>query len=80
MAKKSRWGRMVKLGGLTSRVSSSYLGQRISGVFQGEKDRESSLNNLHLKNALTKNSKPLIKPILLLAAEVRALRCTLDAP
>jgi len=48
---KSRVTRLVKLGGLTSRVSSSYLGQRVKGVFQGEARRSESLNALHLQNA-----------------------------
>ena len=51
MAKKSRLGRMMRLGGLTSKVSSSYLGQRITGAFQKEEQRKESLYRTHLKNA-----------------------------
>jgi predicted unusual protein kinase regulating ubiquinone biosynthesis (AarF/ABC1/UbiB family) len=43
--------RIARLGGLTSRISGSYLGQRIAGVFQDEETRESALRKLHLENA-----------------------------
>ncbi len=48
---KSKLSRMARLGGLTSRVSTSYLGQRIAGAFQGDEAREASLRQAHLKNA-----------------------------
>ncbi|MEC7986791.1 MAG: AarF/UbiB family protein [Myxococcota bacterium] len=51
MAKKSRWRRIAKLGELSTKVSSSYLGQRVTGMFQGKDDRELSLRSTHLKNA-----------------------------
>ncbi len=47
----SRIGRMARLGGLTSRVSGSYLGQRIKGVFQDADTRQEALHRLHLENA-----------------------------
>jgi predicted unusual protein kinase regulating ubiquinone biosynthesis (AarF/ABC1/UbiB family) len=47
----SKLGRMARLGGLSSRVSGSYLGQRIAGVFQDEDTRQAALRRLHLQNA-----------------------------
>ncbi len=47
----SKTGRLVRLGGLTSRVSGSYVGQRIKGVFQDEEKRAKALKKLHLDNA-----------------------------
>ena len=52
MAKsKSRLKRLAVLGGLTSKVSSSYLGQRIKGVFQSDEEQAESLEQLHIENA-----------------------------
>ena len=52
MAKsKSRLKRLAVLGGLTSKVSSSYLGQRIKGVFQSDEEQAESLERLHIENA-----------------------------
>jgi len=51
MAKKSRWGRIAKLTELSAKVSSSYLGQRVASVFQKDEDRESTLQETHLRNA-----------------------------
>jgi len=48
---KSRINRLARLGGLTSRVSGSYLGQRIKGVFQDADTRKDALHKLHLQNA-----------------------------
>jgi predicted unusual protein kinase regulating ubiquinone biosynthesis (AarF/ABC1/UbiB family) len=48
---RSKLGRMARLGGLSSRVGSSYLGQQVKSVFQSEEVRERALNRLHLKNA-----------------------------
>jgi len=47
----SRFGRIARLGGLTSRVSGSYLGQRIKGAFQDADTRRDALHKLHLENA-----------------------------
>lgn len=47
----SRLGRVARLGGLTSRVSGSYMGQRVIGVFQDEETRKKALAKLHLSNA-----------------------------
>ena len=49
MAKKL--SRLAKLGGLTSKVSSSYVGQRIKGVFQTDKEQKDALQRLHIENA-----------------------------
>lgn len=46
-----RLGRIARLGGLTSRVSSSYLGQRVVGAFQDEAARKDALDRLHRENA-----------------------------
>lgn len=51
MAKKTRWGRLAKLTELSAKVSSSYLGQRVAGVFQKDEERENSLQETHLRNA-----------------------------
>ena len=54
MAKKpprGKVGRLAKLGGLTSRVSGSYIGQRIRGAFQDEETRTQAMRRLHLDNA-----------------------------
>ncbi|MFT4974627.1 MAG: putative unusual protein kinase regulating ubiquinone biosynthesis (AarF/ABC1/UbiB family), partial [Myxococcota bacterium] len=54
MAKKpprSTVGRLARLGGLTSRVSGSYFGQRIRGAFQDEETRSEAMRQLHLQNA-----------------------------
>jgi len=54
MAKKptsSRLGRLARLGGLTSKVGSSYMAQQVTGLFQGEEARKQSRRKLHIKNA-----------------------------
>lgn len=51
MAKSSRWSRLAKLGGLTTRVTSSYLGQRVREVFQDKEVAEELKERLHLDNA-----------------------------
>ena len=51
MAKKTRWGRIAKLTELSAKVSSSYIGQRVAGVFQKNDERESSLRDTHRRNA-----------------------------
>jgi len=48
---RSKTGRLVRLGGLTSRVSGSYLGQRLKGAFQDEERRAKALKRIHLENA-----------------------------
>ncbi|MDG1479984.1 MAG: AarF/ABC1/UbiB kinase family protein [Myxococcota bacterium] len=48
---RSKMSRLARLGGLTSRVSGSYLGQRIRGAFQDEEGRAASLRKTHLENA-----------------------------
>ena len=49
--KNSRLRRMARLGGLSSRVGSSYLGQRVKGVFQDEELRQRAVDKLHIENA-----------------------------
>ena len=44
-------GRLARLGTLTSKVSGSYLGQRIRGTFQAEEARKESARKTHLANA-----------------------------
>lgn len=47
----SKLSRMAQLGALTTRVSSSYLGQKVAGMFQGEEARKASLDRTHHENA-----------------------------
>ncbi len=47
----SKLSRMAQLGALTTRVSSSYLGQKVAGIFQGEDERRASLERTHHENA-----------------------------
>ncbi len=49
MAKK--FSRLAKLSGLTSKVSSTYIAQRIKGVFQSEEDNDFAVRKLHVENA-----------------------------
>ncbi|MCB9794867.1 MAG: AarF/ABC1/UbiB kinase family protein [Alphaproteobacteria bacterium] len=54
MARKpptGRLSRVARLGGLTSRVGSSYLGQRVASVFQDEDKRRRAMERLHIDNA-----------------------------
>ncbi len=46
-----KFGRLARLGGLTSRVSGSYLGQRVKGAFQDRETRLRELDETHLRNA-----------------------------
>lgn len=47
----SRLGRFARLSGLSTAVSSSYLGQRVKGMFQDEDSRARSLLETHTRNA-----------------------------
>ena len=47
----SRLKRLATLGGLTSKVTSSYLGARVRDVFLDEDRRKSAMQRLHLQNA-----------------------------
>lgn len=47
----SKLSRLAQLGALTTRVSSSYLGQKVTGMFQGEDARKASLDKAHQDNA-----------------------------
>lgn len=47
----SKLSRMAQLGALTTRVSTSYLGQKVAGMFQGEDARRASLERTHHDNA-----------------------------
>ena len=43
--------RLAKLSGLTSKVSSTYIAQRIKGVFQSEERNEEEVQRLNIENA-----------------------------
>ncbi|MCB9684611.1 MAG: AarF/ABC1/UbiB kinase family protein [Alphaproteobacteria bacterium] len=47
----SRWKRIATLGGLTSKVSASYLGNKVREAFLDEEGRKESLARLHVENA-----------------------------
>ena len=54
MAKKtptSRWSRVARLGGLTTRVTASYVGNRIAGAFKDEEGRKEARKKAHIQNA-----------------------------
>jgi len=48
---KGKLGRLARLSGLTGRVTSSYVGRKVAGVFQDEDARRRALDKLHLRNA-----------------------------
>ncbi len=47
----SKFSRLGRLGALTTRVTGSYLGQAVGGIFQDEEARQRALQRLHLDNA-----------------------------
>ncbi|MDP8254838.1 MAG: AarF/ABC1/UbiB kinase family protein [Candidatus Alcyoniella australis] len=47
----TRGGRFFKLGGLSARVGSSYLGERIKDTFLSQDKRRDSLSKAHTRNA-----------------------------
>lgn len=47
----SKFSRLTRLGSLTTRVGSSYLGQRVAGIFQDEEGRRAALERVHQDNA-----------------------------
>ncbi len=47
----SKLSRLAQLGTLSTKVSGSYLGQRITGLFQDEEARKKSLDRTHVENA-----------------------------
>ena len=47
----SKLSRIAQLGALTTRVSGSYLGQRVAGIFQDEDGRRAALDRTHNANA-----------------------------
>lgn len=51
MAKPSRLSRLAKLGGLTSRVTGSYLGNKVKDAFRNPEMRQKARDKLHLDNA-----------------------------
>ena len=51
MAKQKKLSRLMRLSGLGAKVSSSYMGQRISSAFRGESSQKDKRHKLHLKNA-----------------------------
>lgn len=50
-APTTRLGRLARLGGLTSRVGSSYLGQQVRAVFADDEGRADALRQAHIDNA-----------------------------
>ena len=48
---KSKLGRLARLGGLTSRMTSAYVGSRLASAFQDEDARHRTMSRLHLENA-----------------------------
>lgn len=51
MAKPSRFSRLAKLGGLTSRVTGSYLGNKVKDAFRDAEMRKKARERLHIDNA-----------------------------
>lgn len=51
MAKRSRLGRLATLGGLTTRLSSSYVGQRIKEAFSDEEGRQALRDRFQMQSA-----------------------------
>lgn len=47
----SKWSRLAKLSAVTTRVGSSYLGNRVASLFQDEETRKQKLDEVHLQNA-----------------------------
>jgi aarF domain-containing kinase len=47
----SKLSRLGRLGALTTRVTGSYVGQAVTGLFKDEESRERALQRLHLDNA-----------------------------
>lgn len=47
----SKISRLAKIGSMTTRVSSSYLGQRVAGMFQNEETSKAAMDRLHVQNA-----------------------------
>jgi predicted unusual protein kinase regulating ubiquinone biosynthesis (AarF/ABC1/UbiB family) len=47
----SRISRLARLGGLTGRISSSYIGERVRDAFRGRDQRKEALDRLHVDNA-----------------------------
>ena len=47
----SKFSRLARLGTLSTQVTGSYLGQRLSGIFQSEDARKKSLDETHVQNA-----------------------------
>lgn len=51
MSKPSRLSRLAKLGGLTSKVTGSYVGNKVRDVFRNDEMRKAARDKLHLDNA-----------------------------
>lgn len=47
----TKFSRLSKLGALTTKVSTSYLGQAVAGLFQDDDTRKERLDKIHLENA-----------------------------
>ncbi len=48
---ESKLGRLARLGGLTSRVGSKYIGQRLRGAFKDQASDEAERRQLHIDSA-----------------------------
>lgn len=53
MAKRStsRLGRLARLGGLTGKISSSYLGERVRDLFRDDEEQQEARQRLHIDSA-----------------------------
>ncbi len=48
---ESRFSRLARLGGLTSRITSSYVGQTVANAFRSEEERRKAMDRAHVENA-----------------------------
>lgn len=78
----SKFGRLAKLSSLTTRVTTSYLGQQIAGLMQSEDKRKESLDRLHIHNAsrIVENLGALKGAAMKLGQAVAQVADTIDLP
>lgn len=78
----SKLGRLAKLGSLTTRVTSSYLGQQIAGLVQSDDKRKEALDRLHVENAgrLVENLGALKGAAMKVGQAVAQVLDTVDVP
>jgi predicted unusual protein kinase regulating ubiquinone biosynthesis (AarF/ABC1/UbiB family) len=48
---RSRLGRLARLGRLTSKVTGSYMGHQLRGMFQSDEESNADLDRVHVENA-----------------------------